>query len=67
MSNFKNVIIQPNELNMLVYAGQGDIGSIIAMQKLLELRHVIALANYAINKAINEADNFVKFTFITVR
>lgn len=62
MSNFKNVIIQPNELNMLVYAGQGDIGSIIAMQKLLELRHVIALANYAINKAINEADNFVKFT-----
>lgn len=62
MSTFKNVIVQPNELNMLVYAGQGDIGSIIAMQKLMELRNVIALANYAIHKAINEADNFVKFT-----
>lgn len=62
MSNFKNIVIQPNELNMLVYAGQGDIGSIIAMQKLLELRNVIAFANFAINKAINEADNFIKFT-----
>lgn len=62
MSSFKNIRIKPNEINMTIYASQGDIGSVIAMHKLVELHNVIAFANYAINKAICEKDNIIKFS-----
>ena len=49
---------------MTIYASQGDIGSIIALHKLVNLRNTIALANYAINKANDEVDNIKKYFFL---
>ena len=60
--NFKNIIIKPNSINMTIYASQGDIGSVIAMQKLIELRNVVALANKAISKTTMISDLITKFS-----
>lgn len=46
---------------MLIYAGQGDIGSVIAMQKMVELRNSISLANFAIKKAKEEKNSITKY------
>lgn len=60
--SFKNIIVKPNSINMTLYASLGDIGSVIAMQKLIELRNVIAFANLAISKAETTYDAITKYT-----
>lgn len=62
MNRFRNIRIKPNVFNMTIYAAQGDIGSIIAMHKIIELRNSISFANFAINRANEETDNFIKYT-----
>lgn len=60
--NFKNIIIKPNSINMTIYASQGDIGSVIAMQKLIELHNVVAFANIALTKTSQVSDLITKFS-----
>lgn len=60
--SFQNFTIRPDAINMTIYASQGDIGSVIAMQKLIELRNIFAFANIAITKAATESDAITKYT-----
>lgn len=56
-----NIRIKPNAINLTIYAHQGDIGSVIALHKLTEVRNLISFANIAIDRAIGEKDNIVKY------
>lgn len=60
--SFKNIVIKPDIINMTMYASQGDIGSVIAMQKLIELRNVVAFANKALSKTAMVSDLITKFS-----
>lgn len=64
MNNLKNIEIWPNAFNMTVYASQGDIGSIIAMHKIVELRNLIAFANYAIYQACGKQNLTDKYILL---
>ena len=56
-----NIRINPNAINLTVYAHQGDVGSVIAQHKLIELRNLISFANLAIGKASEEDDKITKY------
>lgn len=58
---FGNIRIKPNAINLTIYAHQGDIGSVIAQHKLVEVRNLISFANIAIDKAVKETDNITKY------
>lgn len=57
----KNILIRPNALNLTIYAAQGDIGSVIALHKLTDVRNLISIANIAIEKASKEKDDITKY------
>ena len=57
----KNILIRPNALNLTIYTAQGDIGSVIALHKLTDVRNLISIANIAIEKASKEKDDIIKY------
>ena len=59
--NFKNLKLPPGALDVFSYAAVGDIGSAIAVYKFLEVRNLIAFANYSIELAEKSDDNVMKY------
>ena len=59
--SFKNLKLPPGALDVFSYAAVGDIGSAIAVYKFLEVRNLIAFANYSIELAEKSDDNVMKY------
>ena len=59
--SFKNLKLPPGALDVFSCAAIGDIGSAIAVYKFMEVRNLIAFANYSIELAEKTEDNIMKY------
>lgn len=59
----KNIHASSDALSPMIFAAQGDIGSVVALYKFMEIRNLISFANMSIENARNEIEPVKKYYY----
>ena len=59
----KNIHASSDAITPMIFAAQGDIGSVVALYKFMEIRNLISFANMSIENARNEIEPVKKYYY----
>lgn len=59
----KNIHASSDAISPMIFASQGDIGSVVALYKFMEIRNLISFANMSIENARNEIEPVKKYYY----